>query len=279
MKFNEMRILQLVIITANVLSAQTTPHKAATPTTTPKAAPAGIPNTDDIESLVHRLIASGSKSEFETSQQFQDRQSKLLPTDNRYTFVLDYNKDFNEAYFKYDADTSTMKASISIEPLGFRPDYDKRPTIQVKYKLERDVRHVGMNGYGAQAVFITRNRNDFGVIPTRESISWLRTFSTSTLSNDLPEVIRQAFRDQESDFETFSVPLTADYARSAKPNLRLVIIGSVPDAQVHLDDSFYPATVSDPIEGTIKKFYLDFSISEVRVVDSRTGKVLAAFVR
>ena len=56
-----------------------------------------------------------------------------------------------------------------------------------------------------------------------------------------------------------------------------MLIGTVPGILVYRDDSFDAATVSFPFEVTIKRFYLQFSVIEVRIIDSRTGNVLATF--
>jgi hypothetical protein len=114
-----MRTFQLLILAASIMLPQTPARKATTPPAKSKAIQATIPKTDDIEPLILRLKAANVKGEFETTEQFQDRQVKAIQFDREYAFAIDYN----ESDFKYDADALVMKASIVIESKILSPVY------------------------------------------------------------------------------------------------------------------------------------------------------------
>ena len=242
-----MRTFSLLIIAASILLAQTPARKATTPPAKSKAIPATIPKTDDIEPLILRLKAASVKGEFETTEQFQDRQAKAIQFDREYAFAIDYD----ENDFKYDADAQAMKASIVIESKLLSPVYFRQPAISIKDRMEGEERHVGMNGYGARMVFTSRLRSRFGIVLDRPS-SWVTEL-------------------------TF--PLTIEQAKIVKSNLRMVVVGTVPNARIYLGSDYQSATISNPLEVSTQEYYLNFLIREVRIVDSRSGQMVARFER
>lgn len=266
--------LLLTLLAVVACGGQTHPP-AAKPRSGPKAG-AGIPNTDNIESVVRRLIASesGEKKEFETTAQFEARQKAALITDRRYAFDIEtYGYTFsngpseNRCGCEYDADTETMKARIdSHAELFADPSYSTSSAVPVRLSKRRTERHVGTNSFGAKAVFDSDFYDEFGIVLSRQSLAWLRSLSAEKDPNPFASL-------------SFSFPLERNRAKAMKPNLRVVLVGTIPDARVLKREFYSGATINEPVELTINKFYVTFLLNEVRIVDSRTGQIVANFVQ
>ena len=211
-----------------------------------------IPNTDDVQSLISYLmnLQAGVKGEFETTAQFKARQEKATTQlDRKYVFPLTYDD------FAYDADRSIMQGSlvITMERFDSDPGYSSAPCLWV-----RSIVSDTPTSYVSE---------EFGVLLSRESASWLRSFIDK--DGSLP--------DREKI--VFSLPLDIEHAKEIKPSLRILISGSVPKAQVHNDSQFYRAREGNSAQATLRlsKHYVDFALDEIRIVDSRTGKVVARY--
>jgi len=76
---------------------------------------------------------------------------------------------------------------------------------------------------------------------------------------------------------TFIFPLTVERAKELKPNTRMVLVGTVQNARTYVDEQFDAATINNPLEVTIKKYYVDSVLREIRLVDCRTGETLKNF--
>lgn len=258
--------ITLCVIFAGFVSAQgikTTAKPVETPArqaATPKPTTAVIPNTDDIEPLIRQLVAAGSgkKDEFETTAQFQARQANVIPKEKIYAFAPEHY-DYN---FEYDADKAVMRAHVLLT--GGR--FENESSIWITTVVRRTEDHVGMNSFGAKTVFISRFSDEFGVVISKESDAWLRSFLDE--KNAVPPIREPLI---------FSFPMEIERAKEMKANLRLVLIGTVPDTGLHKDHHHSAATISDPIEATRDAYYANFSVSEVRVVDARTGQPVAQF--
>jgi hypothetical protein len=217
---------------------------AATTMALAQAPSDAIPNTDDIEVLVRQFIATGSgtKSEFETTAQFEARIKQGSQAGRRYAFVHGSSDSF-----AYDADKGVMTASTL--PLDSR--------LSIKEVLRSTDSKVGQNSYGARTDFLSSVYDEFGIVLSKASISWLNV----TILEDIK----------------LSFPLSIDRAQEIKPYLRMVLVGTVPDTQVYRDEGYSAATVSNPIEKTLHWLYINFDITEVRIVDARTGNEVAKF--
>jgi hypothetical protein len=277
MKMRVIRIFDNTMIALLVLLSQAalgqTPAAPKSKASAPnipksKATSTQRPTTDDIESVVRQLVALGPgiKGEFETTAQFEARVQKTSQPDKQYTFSYcaglnpsSSGVPFGVCDYAYDADKETMTVYMDMEERHFRPDYNSLPAIRIKNVTRRTEHHVGTNSFGARVQFTSRFDDDFGVVLSQASVSWLVSLSRS------------------SPDPAFSFPLSIETVRGIKASLRLVLIGTVPGILVYRDDSFDAATVSFPFEVTIKRFYLQFSVIEVRIIDSRTANVLATF--
>lgn len=268
-------MLQSVIATVTILSAQGPPHKAATSPTASRSIVASIPNADDIESLVRQLSRLGARGEFETTEQFQARQAKIVQTGRKYAFALDREP----LELKYDADEGIMWASVSLERRMFAPEYNYAYCIQMRRILRHSERHVGVNSFGVRAAFEARLYEDYGAVVSQASVFWLRTFSFDCPKSGLTaDMERSLLVKAEPQFwARFPLQLPADRAKDLKPDLRMMLVGTVPDVRVYLDSSFDGATVSNPSEITIKKRFVNFLVSAVRIIDAKDGRTLAEF--
>jgi hypothetical protein len=221
-----------------------------------KAVPSGIPHTDDIEPLVSRLIA-GEKREFETTEQFEARQNSLIQPGKQYAFVFDSKHDAD--FTSYDADEAVMTVHLNLHR-PFSKDYAAGYyDVLIKDIVRRTGGYIGQNAFGASVVVESRTEDDFGV----------------EISDEDAERFWQVGTTGEA---TCSFPLSIGKAKEMKQNLRVVLVGTVPDGTVYQDGTLYPATVSSPVELRRHQHYVDFRITEVRIVDSRNGSVVARVV-
>jgi hypothetical protein len=245
---------------------------AAKPEPGHKNVVATIPNTDDIEFVIRKLLAAGpgEKAEFETTAQFQARQ-QALQSDRSYAFAP------HACDFEYDADSEIMTASIYTENYQFS-SYDKLISFPVKTVDRRVETHTGTNAFGAKAVYTSRLSDDYGVVVSQEVFRWLRSFFGKS-PDPFPGVSTVEYEEIMKDFPaltppSFSFPLEPTRARVMKPSLRVVLVGTIPDVRVHLGDYFSAATISKPTEWSVNRFYVSLAINEVRIVDARTGRII-----
>ena len=124
------------------------------------------PTTDDIESVVRQLVAlgPGTKSEFETTAQFEARVQKTSQPDKQYTFSYctglnpsSSGVPFGVCDYAYDADKEAMTVYMDMEERHFRPDYKSLPAIRIKNVTRRTEHHVGTNSFGASITVLKTN--------------------------------------------------------------------------------------------------------------------------
>src|SRR5450755_19261 len=173
-----MRWLMFVTLTCAGLIAQN-PQNA--PPKSKRNMSTSIPNTDDIEALVRQLVVvgSGTKGEFETTSQFEARQSSVQ-TDKQYAFVYVWDALSNKSYSTYDADKQIVTVNMKMSRKSFSSDGDHTPhiTVLIKRALRRTGHHVGQNSYGAKVVVRSEVFDDFGIVISEEAASWLLTFAS-----------------------------------------------------------------------------------------------------
>ncbi len=275
-------IIALVVLFSLATFPQTpTPKTKSGPAIIPKRKPisGNVPGTDDIELVVRKLVTlgSGKKSEFETTAQFDARQKGSIQADKQYAFVYVWDAYNNRSDSEYDADKQAMTVNMKIERKRFSPDYDGVLSVLIKKVLRRTEHHIRQNSFAAKALVESRFEDDFGIVISKEAGSWLQAFARlppeeARLKADDIKVLQQMYPELHSP--SFSFPFSVEKARDVKPNLRIVLVGSVPNATVYSDESIDEATISAPVEITVDRFYVNFALTEVRIVDSRTGNTL-----
>ena len=280
----------MVLLSQAVFSQTPAPKGRAGSPSVSKCKPtfADGPTADDIESLVRQLVAlgSGTKGEFETTAQFDARVQRASQPDKQYTLTyctgLQQSSSFSifgACDYAYDADQGTMTVYIGMEERQFKPDYTPVPAVRIKTVTRRTEHHVGTNSFGAVVPFTSRFDEDFGVVPSQASVSWFVSLEPTSPEEARLGTEYAKLREMypTSHAPAFSFPLGVEKARDIKASLRLMLVGTVPGLLVYREDSFDAATVSDPLEVTTRRFYVQFSVNEVRIIDSRTGNVLANF--
>jgi len=231
---------------------------------------ATIPSTDDLEAVVRQFAAAGTatKSEFETTAQYEARIQQSRPAGRRYAFVDGSYASSGSASqvlpealvplmtqrfppsFAYNADEGVMTTTI--------PD-----DLTLKVVVRRADSEIGQNSFGARTNFQSILSDEFAVDASRASVSWL---------ND------ELFRDYPGLFHpTFSFPLSVEQAREIKPYLRIVLAGTVSGTEVRCRPYRTAATLSKPVQLDAQRCSIDFDITEVRIVDARTGKEVTTF--
>lgn len=229
-----------------------------------------VPNTNDLEDLVRELGAAGTttKSEFETTAQFEARVKQSKLADRKYAFVYGSYASSSSASqtvpeslvplitqrtppsFAYNADSGLMTTSI--------PD-----DLTLKVVARRADSAIGQNSFGARAEFRSVLADEFAVNASRASAFWL---------NDA------LFRDYPfPNHPQFSFPLGIDHAREVKPYLRVVLVGTLTSTEVKCQSFREAATLSKPFEIERRRCSVDFDITELHIIDARTGTGVITF--
>jgi len=228
-----------------------------------------IPNTDDLEVLFQQFATAGTgtKSEFETTAQFEARIKQSRPPGMTYAFVYGSYASSGSASqplpeevqlltqrfppsFAYNADEGIMTAALG-------------PDLTLKVVVRRVDSEIGQNSFGATTNFQSVLFDEFAVNASRASVSWLK----GQLYDDYPALQRTKL----------SFPLSVEQAREIKPYLRIVLAGTVSGTEVHCGPYREAATLRIPVQRDGNRCSIDFDIAEVRIVDARTGKEVTTF--
>jgi hypothetical protein len=293
------QILLLFALSTAAFGQARTPSPAKKAIPKPSAVDLRIPNTDDIEPVIRRFVALGSasKGEFETQAQFETRlRTAVVRPDKQYAFIYDQGGPAcvvggiatnQNCDFEYDADRAVMKAYLAIKHRMFKAENgtltDKVPCVLIKDVQRSTQWHVGQNSFGAKLAYTSRLEDEFGIVISQEAAAWLGSFQNADnikrkgLTEEEATMLRGTYPDLFHP--TFTFPLGPEQAQRMKPSLRTVLLGTIPDGRVYVYEDYDAATVSDPIELTVDRFCVNFEISEVRIVESRTGSTVAAFKR
>jgi hypothetical protein len=232
---------------------------------------ATIPNTDDLEVLFRQFATAGTetKSEFETTAQFEARIKQSRPAGRTYAFVYGSYASSGSASqalpeevqlltqrfppsFAYNADEGIMTTVLSSD-------------LTLKVVVRRVGSEIGQNSFGATTNFQSVLFDEFAVNASRASVYWL---------ND--ELYRdEAYRGLE--MTKLSFPLSVEQARDIKPYLRIVLAGTVSGTEVHCSSYREAATLRIPVQRDGQRCSIEFDITEVRIVDARTGKEVTTF--
>ncbi len=272
------------VLLVTVCSGQAPPRPVAK-SAAPKAANATAPGTDDIEAVIAKILGSGAatKDEFETTEHFVARQ-KAFQSNRRYALPLDAYEfgTVGKCACEYNADAETMKAFIHPEQYIFSNAEGKLLSLPVKIVVRRNERRTGINGFGARAVFTSRSSDEFGVVVSSTTYKWLQSFTER--EPRMPSISEEEQKQLEDMYPKlhapqFSFVIGPADAKAMRPTLRTVLVGSLPDPKVYSGDEFLPATISEPVEVTTKRSYLLMDVSEVRVVDIRSGRIVTHFAR
>jgi hypothetical protein len=171
------------------------------------------------------------------------------------------------ATFEYDADTEQMTAKVES---GSRDSYQgsarcpgvEARGVEAKSVLTRQGRYVGQNAFGVEKEIGSSEYNEFGIC-----VVW-----TSPMKFDM------GYMGFGRGTTKFSFAMDRDEARSSKSYLRFALVGTIAEGVVHSGTDFHSPTISEPYEITTHCYYLQFNVSETRVIDSRSGEIVSHFI-
>jgi len=139
-------------------------------------------------------------------------------------------------------------------PGGLQP-----PTIVLKSVLSKYGSYVGRNAFGVTIVVKTSTTIEHGIV-----------VSLSSAAMGL-------VKTEESPREyRFSFPLDISQARILKPFLRELVVGHLIEARVYKgSDTIGAGTLDMPYKDKYEGVFVPFSIDDIRILDIRSGKVVA----
>jgi hypothetical protein len=202
------------------------------------------------------------KGEYETTEEYESRSRAICAHYGQLTFLLSEKA----ASFKYDADEGKMSANVNVwlKLLDDAPEsYGPPETVPLTIERVRSGSYVGTNAFGAKTVIQSRTEFERGVI--------IRPSSR----------IVQALKKDDTVYEYgvasygFTFPLDIARARAINSFLRALAIGKLAEARVYKSHEHFQATFDSPSEVTRDGVFLPLLIDEIRIVDIRSGRVLA----
>jgi hypothetical protein len=230
------------------------PLNKSTQAATPRAAAIGNNIVQVIDSLVAAGAAKG-KGEFETTRDFD---SRIKALSSRYGQLVFLASDETTASFEYDADAGEMTVALSAyAEFDGSENYDIR--VFRLSGLVRNASYIDKNPYGIKTATRKKNYFQYGV----------------RIGIDSP-VLAAMNRDDNTAVAVykFTFPCEAASARTIKPYLRAVVIGSMVEARVY--QSSEPLDLFSAVsQEELNVLYVPFLVREIRVVDIRSGKLIA----
>jgi hypothetical protein len=209
----------------------------------------------DIRTVVTLLERSspGSKSEFETTADFEARTNSTNPTQKQYVFVNDPAVDshpvdrYNDGgLFTYDADQQSFSRTIKMFYVGGL--FVLRSNISAKGQF------VAMNAFGVRKVVNRFEKNVYELRVTQQS--------------DVIEAENSYW------YVRIRVPVKVEDAIAVKSYLKIALVCTVTESEVEHEDQIIEATIAEPREIQWHEKRLPVRIDKLWVFDSRTGHIL-----
>ena len=213
---------------------------------------------NSIVQVIDALIAAGgakAKGEFETTRDFDSRMKALSSRYGQLVFLV---SEQTTASFKYDADAGEMTVELSAY-VAFDGSENLDTRVFHLSGLVQNASYVIKNPYGIETSRKKKNYFQYGV----------------KIGPDSPVLAAMSSNDNTAvTVYTFTFPCDGAAARSIKPYLRAVVVGSMIGGHVYQSseplDLFSAVSVEQ-----LNVLYVPFHIQEVRVVDVRTNKLIA----
>lgn len=215
---------------------------------------------NSIVQVIDSLVAAGAnkgKGEYETTEEYESRGRVVCARYGQLAFLLP------DAYFKYDADTGQMSAEVGtwLRLLDDAPEsYGPPEALILKSERVRTGSYVGTNAFGAKTVIQSRTEVERGIIIHPSS-----------------NIVNIVKKDDEGLVVMYSFTFALDVARARaiKPFLRALVVGKLAEARVYKGHYRSEATFDSPVEVTRDGVFLPVLIDDIRIVDIRSGKVVA----
>jgi len=218
-----------------------------------------------ISRALEALEETNTKSEFETSAEFEQRKkngqaSQHLPCELAFVVPPAF-EDLSGWRATYDADGHVMVVSLQFMHLTFvlEPDKPDFNVLGLSHKGSRS-EYVGQNAYGATAEVSSYQGEAYGLaLPLN---AWVSEVPSGTEGLRHPPSYRVL------------IPMEPDYARNLKPNLGVLVVCSLRQSKLLTWFSGHEATIDSPYEGYVTTKYLNAKIEQVWVFDSQSGQVI-----
>jgi hypothetical protein len=219
------------------------------PAATDSTRPVGLVG-QDIETEVRRLIAAPPRSEFETTQQYEAR--RPAPSAKEFAFSLPTGKnDGDVVSFAYSADDQAMTLDVwgvdSATAVYGRAA--GKESLLVKRHLVNKRQYIGSNAFGVKTLITSETNNQFYIV---------------MVTGDAMDAVSGKY----------SWRMTTAEAKASKLLLRLLVLCKETEAPVYKEDDYGRPTTDYPFEHIWHNYYLPVSLTNVVVVDSRSGRIV-----
>jgi hypothetical protein len=184
------------------------------------------------------------KGEFESTKQFESRQSEFVKKPflgeispaTKISISLDPPQNEHDFALAYDADTSQMKLRLAEKgfPIGC--------TLSLGRTSRQTGSYVGSNAFGVKARV------------TKHEVTYF------CLGGNIGHEV--------------AFPVDPEKARKVKPNLRVLLIGSLAAPYRSESSDYSEATISDPVEVSYSAYILHLDVEQVWVYDWMTGEIV-----
>jgi hypothetical protein len=214
---------------------------------------------------------SASKSEFETSEHYEERRSSLFAS-KRGQYVL--LPDDSTVLLSYDADNEDMNCSVKADSIiGLDEELASNlPTtsdadyhwsgISLRSVLRSKSRYVASNSLGVRVNVTSAVFEEYGIVFSKNSTMFEDSDSTSLGD-------RVAY---------LTLKMKAQDAKQTKPFLKIAVVCTLMSPRVYETVDGHTPTITDPVELTVKKKYVLVRADELWLYDKRSGYILGKFV-
>jgi TonB family protein len=193
--------------------------------------------------------ASLKQGEFEPTVAFEARKRQVLPTRRSFAFVCKGEGNL----FRYNPDELIMTVMLQpIERSLSLPDtYSSRHLLSLVLDTRNWMfrEYTGVNAFGATVPVSSSSHEEYGIVIAADSVIG-------------------------RDSTIISLPMDIQRAQAVKPFLRLVVIGEISDSTVFTSYEHSKPTLDDPYESIVQSWFLPFTVTEIQVVDIRSGNIL-----
>jgi len=222
---------------------------------------------DDPKRMANRF-SNVTKSEFETTAQFEQRKQAAAPSGDL-VFVIPpapfETKTGWEA--KYDADAQKLR--IIVRFYGYVEDDHQRHvnTLELRSEAYSAGEHLATNAFGAVTEVSSSVGQRYGIAVSPDH--WL--FEKHIMENG-----HKFEADNLSDLPIYrlNVSMPAEKAAALKPNLSLLFVCRLTEPKLITQLGGHEATLDAPYESAISSEYFPVEVKQVWVYDLSSGKVL-----
>lgn len=218
------------------------------------------------------------KDEFETTAAYEERIKRAatdplfgqLVTQSAFAVSVNLGEGAKSVSMskaaKYDADKELLQVNIFVDdgPYDASVDFaDKAASLYTDVAEDKTLgTYTGENAYGAKREIVKRERWLYNIL-----INDAKRFKIDTgdTLDSLPWLINLKF----------IVPMNVEIAKSAKPNLRMLVIFNLSPPYTKNETSYSEPKIDNPSEVTIHDYYVCADVKSIWLYNGITGEVYA----